>query len=475
MARVNAQLERSARAKASVLGSGTLGSIRYAIQGLRSMPGRRALVIVSEGLNYSPYFDDVVDLANRAGVVIDVIDARGVVYYGLTAADDVHVRRGGNPMRDIQRAERTRAAEFSASRNGLAVLARGTGGILAENTNDVTEALARVVADSADYYLLGYSPQRPDYGTAFHSIQVKMLRPGLHVRTRSGFLGSPDFALPAVLPTRAELMRQALLSPFQGDVSVRLRVLHSAGDADAKTGRRETILRGRLEIDPRGIRFDERADGFRTAELDIAGCVVGVDGKMQPGPSQTYKMALNPTEYTETMAAGLFYQLTLAVPKPGPVQFLVALRDPGSGKTGSASAFVDVPDYSARRLSLSSIELGEVGAHDHIRHTFRAGAALEFAADVYGARRDGRGHPQVNFAVRLHRGPELIFTGKQVPVHEQSAEAQPIVSGEIRLPAFLPPGEYAVELLVYDRLGDGKAPAASQWAEFTLEPPATER
>ena len=468
-ARINAQLARTAAGRNSLVSQGTLGSIRYAIQGLASMPGRRALVVVSEGLAYSPFFDDVVDQANRAGVVIDVVDARGVVYYGLTAADDVHTRVRGNPMRDIQRTERGRATEYTSTRNGLAALARGTGGIFIENNNDISAALAQAVADSADYYLIGYTPTRSDYGTAFHSIEVRVRRPGLHVRTRSGFIGSPDIALPEAAPSRGEQISRALLSPFQGDIPLRLRVLSSAGPPDSKTGHRPAILRGRVEIDPKGIVFQNRADGSKTSTVDIAGTVMGVDGKTLPGADQTYALALNPREFDETMSAGLLYQLAVVVNKPGPYQFLVALRDPASGRTGSANAFVEVPDFNAKTLSLSSVELGEVGSKDHIRHDFRPGVALEFAADVYGAAAGRDGKPAIEFAVRLHRGPEQIFTGKWVPMHDQPANSQPIVSGEAKLPAFLPPGNYALELQVRDRLRN--KPPVSRWVEFTLSNP----
>ncbi len=475
MARINAQLANSSAARNGVLSTGTIGSIRYAIQGLASMPGRRALVIVSEGLAYSRFFDDVIDQANRAGVVIDVVDARGVVYYGLTAADDVHARVGGNPMRDINRAQNQRSAEYTSSRNGLAVLARGTGGVLVENNNDVTSALHQAIADSNDYYLIGYTPNRADYGSAFHSITVRVRRPGLHVRTRNGFVGTPDVALAQIEPSREELMRQALLSPFQGDISLRLRVLHSAGPADLKTGRRQVLLRGQVEIDPKSIQFDERADGARVAVVDIGGTALGVDGKSVPGADQTYSMALNKKEFAETMAAGLFYQLQVTPPKPGPYQFLVALRDTKSGRTGSANAFVEVPDYSAKRLEVSSLELGAVGSSARIGRGFQPGAVFSFAADVYGARTGADKKPKVEFTVRLHRGPELIFTGKPIAMHEQKEGAQPIVSGEIKLPAFLPAGDYAVELVVRDKLAPEKTGTATQWAEFRLLPETAAR
>ena len=470
MARINAQQAGSTAARNAILASGTIGSIRYAVQGLAGMPGRRALVIVSEGLAYSPFFDDLVDLANRSGVVIDVVDARGVVYAGLTAADDVHARVGGNPTRDIRREENRRGTEYAATRDGLERLAKGTGGIFVGNNNDIAAALQLAMSDSNDYYLIGYNPSRSDYGPAFHRIQVRVLRPGLQVRTRSGFMGKPDATVVKTQPTRAELLRQALFSPFQGNVPLRLRVIHSAGPADAKTEHRQALLRGRVEIDPKTIEFREGPDGIRTAVVDISGTALGIDGQSVPGADQTYTISLNPKEYEETMASGLFYELLVVPPRPGSYQFVVGLRDTQSGNTGSANAYVEVPDVNARKLGLSSIELGAVGSTDRIRRTFQSGSVLEFAADVYGARKGAGKVPQIEFAIRLHRGPEQIFTGKPIPMARQIPGAQPVVSGEIKLPPFLPPGDYAVELVVRDKLATGKTGTASEWAEFTLLP-----
>ncbi len=331
--------------------------------------------------------------------------------------------------------------------------------------------MPRIKSAMNDYYLIGYNPSRSDYGPAFHRIQVRVLRPGLQVRTRSGFMGKPDATTVRSQPTRADLLRQALFSPFQGNVPLRLRVIRSAGPVDPKTGHRQALLRGRVEIDPKTIEFREGPDGLRTAVVDISGTALGIDGQSVPGADQTYTISLSPKEYEETMASGLFYELLVVPPRPGPYQFVVGLRDTQSGNTGSANAYVEVPDANAKKLGLSSIELGTVGSTDRIRRTFQSGAVLGFAADVYGARKGADKLPQIEFAIRLHRGPEQIFTGKTMPMPRQIRGAQTVVSGEIKLPAFLPPGDYAVELVVRDKLAGGKSGTTSEWVELTLLPP----
>ena len=82
---------------------GTLGAINYVVGGLREMPGRKAVILLSdsiklfnqEGLNdrILESVRQLTDLANRASVVIYSIDPRGLPTLSLTAADNVRNRR----------------------------------------------------------------------------------------------------------------------------------------------------------------------------------------------------------------------------------------------------------------------------------------------------------------------------------------------------------------------------------------------
>ena len=73
---------------------GTLAAVHYAIQGMRQMPGRNALVLLTEGVVPDSLLDGVIDEANRAGVAICPVDVRGVVFTGTTASDRVFVSSG---------------------------------------------------------------------------------------------------------------------------------------------------------------------------------------------------------------------------------------------------------------------------------------------------------------------------------------------------------------------------------------------
>ena len=88
-------------------GSGSLGAIQFVAQGIQYLPGRKSIMLLSEG--FAEMFHErleggrvwnaltnMLDSANRAGVVIYTIDARGLQTGGLTAEDNPQIRDWGS-------------------------------------------------------------------------------------------------------------------------------------------------------------------------------------------------------------------------------------------------------------------------------------------------------------------------------------------------------------------------------------------
>ena len=87
--------------------AGTLGALEYVLRGIEQLPGRKSVVFVSEGFDLGirdakasrtwAAFTRVMDRANRAGVVVYTMDARGLQTGGLTAEDDVQTKKIAMP------------------------------------------------------------------------------------------------------------------------------------------------------------------------------------------------------------------------------------------------------------------------------------------------------------------------------------------------------------------------------------------
>ena len=158
-----ASMARFKEARENISTTGTLAAIRFVLDGLRDLPSRKYIVLFSENLrifNRQPdasvdaLVQHLIDASNRASVVLYSIDPRGLQNHGLTAADDA---RYSSPQQ-VAALPMQRSAEEFYSRDGLAALATGTGGLFLRNTNDLDGAVRQVIHDTDGYYLIGYHP-----------------------------------------------------------------------------------------------------------------------------------------------------------------------------------------------------------------------------------------------------------------------------------------------------------------------------
>ena len=248
---------------------GTLGALNYVVRGLRELPGRKSIVLFSEGFQIFNSEDSLVndrilfalrrltDLANRASVVIYTMDPRGVQTLGLTAADST----GMMTPQQVEQQLSNRSSALFESQSGLDYLAAQTGGISIKNSNDLAGGMKRIIADQEGYYLIGYRPDdttfdRVNGRTKFHHISLKIRRAGKYnIRMRNGFYGVSD---EVVTPTAAQTPQQA--NPerpdaphlrSQGFIFILLRFFVN----EAQTG---SAMRSMLHVDPRDMRFHTR-------------------------------------------------------------------------------------------------------------------------------------------------------------------------------------------------------------------------
>src|SRR5262249_42048767 len=138
--------------------SGTLGALNLVIQGTRNLPGRKAIIFVSEGfrvletdqrnqmkssdIRVRGPLDRAIDQAARAGVVIYSIDARGLQTNGMVASDNLKVPDLNSTMEEtVRRNDLDRSGFRRDTQEGMAYLAEQTGGLAILNTNDISAGL----------------------------------------------------------------------------------------------------------------------------------------------------------------------------------------------------------------------------------------------------------------------------------------------------------------------------------------------
>jgi VWFA-related protein len=191
---------RLARDEAGQTTSHALAAI---VDALRDVPGRKAIVLFSEGLFRTEAnelrFRSVVHAANRASVSVYAIEAQGLQaksYESLTAAEVrstslMSMARtsgadegGGTFLRDLETVEDSVRFHPRAS---LEWISAATGGVFVRDTNDIAGAVERIASDSRSYYLLGYTPQNAAFDGRYRKIQVKVSRKDVDVKARDGY------------------------------------------------------------------------------------------------------------------------------------------------------------------------------------------------------------------------------------------------------------------------------------------------
>lgn len=167
-------------------------SLMDAISRLSRFPGRRSIVLFSEGLFVTPRLEGVIARALAENVAVYTISASGLVASRRVVPVDRKIDRREltSSSRRGKESWRYGFLEMDPTR-GLGPLAGHTGGFLVANTNDLTKALGSITADRRSYYLLGYSSSNPVLDGSTRQIEVRVKRQGLSVRARTGYVAAP--------------------------------------------------------------------------------------------------------------------------------------------------------------------------------------------------------------------------------------------------------------------------------------------
>jgi VWFA-related protein len=486
---------------------GTLGALNYIVRGLRELPGRKSVVLISDGIRLFSASDPtgsyriltalrrLTDLANRASVVIYTMDARGLQVLGLTAADST----GGMTADQIEQRLSTRRANFFDSQSGLSYLAQQTGGLAIRNTNDLSGGIRRVLEDQKGYYLIGYRPDDSTFDDIsgrrkFHKLSLKVNRPGkFNVRMRNGFFGITDEEAVPPRRTPQQQLLSALTSPFAAaGITLRLTSLFAN---DAKLG---SYMRSLLHVRAKDLTFTKEPDGWRKTTFQVVAITFGDNGVVVDQINRIHAMSVKEEAYDRILKDGFIYNLTVPLKKPGGYQLRAALRDEASERVGSASQFVEVPDIKKNRLTVSGVLIRGVpykayqkggpvpsnqeqksgGESDDADPTagagvrqFQRGDVLEYGFIVYNAQTEKTsGKPNVQTQVRLFRNGQQFFAGKTVRLDasNQTDLKRLTATGALQLGTEMVPGEYVFQVVVTDVLAKEKRRLATQWIDFEI-------
>jgi hypothetical protein len=166
--------------------------------------------------------------------------------------------------------------------------------------------------------------------------------------------------------------------------------------------------------------------------------------------------------------------LETPVARPGGYQVRAAAQDAASGRLGSASQFVEVPEFKKGRLVLSGIAMNGAASEGvtdadatAVVRRFRPGAMVTYALFVYNGGFQLKVRPTVyRDTVPVYQPAVLPFDGAGQPDRNRLA-----VVGRLHLGPELVPGAYALEVAVTDANSGGKGRTAREWIDFEIVAP----
>jgi len=181
----------------------TVATLQALASGLARIPGRKTIVLMTEGFFVEESWADLRQIAGaaaRSNVRIYSLDARGLDTRQVNDMHQLSVMDPGGSMP---------LEAYNTSEDGPTMLAVDTGGRAIRHTNNFTEALTDIARDTSHYYVIGYSPAKPAAGGSFRRITVRVKRPGLNVRARRGYVAmaaavnTPPPAAPVTSPEKS--------------------------------------------------------------------------------------------------------------------------------------------------------------------------------------------------------------------------------------------------------------------------------
>ena len=393
----------------------TFHRLRFILQGMRDLPGRKSMVIFTDDLPTlqqedgpltNPYaglrqdypglspnsidydrsiadpgnatsaeldnsislvasLDRIVELAIRGSVVIYAVDTRGLQYTGATAADQIKARAPDKPASPTSDPYYDTQGKLNLEQMGTTIMGKRAfalreGRAGAEVISSRTGGF--MIFNSNDFgFRRIMNDQQGYYLIGYRPSEETFNRQFHHVKVRVKPRGLTVRTRQGFYGVNDEAAR-----PPQPRIPDRINQalispfmanditvqLSSFFANDPASG---PLLHSFLFFDPRNLTFIDQPDGTHEARFDLNTIVFGDNGKIVGRQMQTVAFRVGAKRYDRALHEGVIYPFDLPIQQSGTLQFRVAILDKNSQKIGSAGQVIEVPDFKNKQLALSGI------------------------------------------------------------------------------------------------------------------------
>jgi VWFA-related protein len=461
--------------EAATTTANTYAALRAVMRSNERAPGRKLAFFISDGFlldtSRGPalreQLEDIIDSAQRGGVVIYTIDAKGLTSNLLDATNNV-VSDANGRMAGVA------TAETVAMQDALNALARDTGGRALRNQNYFDRWVDKMLDETSNYYVVAWRPSNEvETAKRFHNVQVTVTgSPELNVRVARGYRGNGN-AKPQILAASGEKPGTSKTSP-DNDIQTALADYYPNDSLPValsltylNTPANGLVLTSSMQITGNG--FDP-AEGQRASNFLIAGVILNDRGRV----ATSFKTSLKESADSENPAIIYNHRATLP---PGIYQVRVAARDDQTGRVGSALNWIVIPDLADRRLNLSSVMLiapdmeslqaadGTEQVQLSVDHRFPRGSHLDWCVFIYNAQQESSSNRDLDVLVQVVRDDRVVQESRPT-VSDVGSDPARIFLGDRMALESLSPGRYDFLISVADKRA---AAIAKRRIDFQIE------
>ena len=329
-----------------------LAALAAIAEGLRSVPGKKTLVMFSQGFVATEALDwqvqSTIDIANRANVAVYIIDSTGLTggtptsgalvasspLAGISGELGMEQRRraaAGESVFDISRQE-----GLNRQQDLLYRISEDTGGHFLKNTNDIGAGLERIDTEIRSRYTLAYRSTDGNFDGSFRKVKIEVRRADTNILARSGYYAIPPSQIVPMTPDDRKLL--ANFASMEANPTLPLSLeLNSFRSRDGFY-----IVPLSFEVDPTLVQFDRKGDKQRL-QLDVLGVVRAEgDDKILSRLGGNFDVSLSPQQYESISHDKIFYRQDMQL-YAGSYTVDLIVRDRLSGKVAAKREKLELP------------------------------------------------------------------------------------------------------------------------------------
>jgi VWFA-related protein len=311
----------------------SFGNLDGLIRRMTSLPGQRIIVLMSPGFFVTPQMyltQDFIDKATKAGLVINIIDARGVstssIYNGTTQMNGA----AAMAMRPVFVSN-----EESVKSQFLEELADGTGGTRFENRNDLDRGLRLAAAEPELFYVLGFTPQDLKFDGKYHQLKVTLAGgQKWTLQARHGYFA------PRKADSPEQVAEQEIDEAVYSQEELRqLPVECQTQIFKTEKGSHLTVI---AHLNARSLKF-VKVEDRNNDQLKIVMALFDNNGGFLSGKERNLNLQLKDATLAAIDKTGIRVKFEFEVP-PGTFTLRVVARDSEGAQLGAISHGVVVPN-----------------------------------------------------------------------------------------------------------------------------------